>query len=60
MADDGAAGTYVCQLTITSEGLTLAPGGPASAFVAPAARAYEMTKLSAEVAAESAVSKELR
>jgi hypothetical protein len=38
VAGDGAAGAYVCQLTITSDGLTLAPGGPASAFVAPAAR----------------------
>jgi len=59
VAGDGAAGAYVCQLTITSDGLTLAPGGPASAFVAPAAREYEVTKLSAEVAAKSAVSKEL-
>jgi hypothetical protein len=40
VAGDGAAGAYVCQLTITSDGLTLAPGGPAGAFVAPAAREY--------------------
>ena len=40
VAGDGTTGAYVCQLTITSDGLTLAPGGPASAFVAPAARAY--------------------
>ena len=38
VAGDGAAGAYVCQLT--SDGLALAPGGPASAFVTPAARAY--------------------
>ncbi|HET9505146.1 MAG TPA: polymorphic toxin type 15 domain-containing protein [Hymenobacter sp.] len=30
----------MCQLTITSDGLTLAPGGPAGAFVVPAAREY--------------------
>jgi hypothetical protein len=34
VAGDGEAGAYVCQLLITSAGLTLAPGG------APAARAY--------------------
>ncbi len=36
----GGDGAYVCQLTLTSEGLTLAPGGPAGAFVVPAAREY--------------------
>ena len=40
VAGDGATGAYVCQLTITSDGLTLAPGGPATPFVAPAAREY--------------------
>jgi hypothetical protein len=40
VAGDGAAGAYVCQLTLTSTGLSMAPGGPASAFVAPAARDY--------------------
>lgn len=34
------AGAYVCQFTLTSAGLTLAPGGPARALVAPAAREY--------------------
>ncbi|RZJ92906.1 MAG: hypothetical protein EOO60_06780 [Hymenobacter sp.] len=33
---DGSAGAYVCQLTSTTTGLV--PGGPAGAFVAPAAR----------------------
>lgn len=36
----GGDGAYVCQLTLTSAGLTLAPGGPAGAFVAPAAREH--------------------
>ena len=40
VAGDGTTGAYVCQLTITSDGLTLAPGGPATPFVAPAAREY--------------------
>ncbi|MGI4759314.1 MAG: type VI secretion system tube protein TssD, partial [Janthinobacterium lividum] len=40
VAGDGEAGAYVCQLLITSAGLTLAPGGAPQAFVAPAARAY--------------------
>lgn len=40
MAGDGEVGAYVCQLLITSAGLTLAPGGPAQAFVAPATRDY--------------------
>ena len=37
--ESGAAGdgAYVCQLSITSDGLTLTPGGPVGAFVAPAA-----------------------
>jgi len=38
VAGDGEAGAYVCQLIITSDGLSLAPGGAAPAFVAPAAR----------------------
>ena len=29
-AGDGAAGAYVCALTITSDGLVLTPGGPAA------------------------------
>ncbi|RZJ92909.1 MAG: hypothetical protein EOO60_06795 [Hymenobacter sp.] len=37
---DGGAGAYVCQLTITTTELVLVPGGPAGAFVAPAAREY--------------------
>ena len=43
VAGDGEAGAYVCQLLITSAGLTLAPGRPAQAFVAPAAREYAPT-----------------
>ena len=38
VAGDREAGAYVCQLIITSAGLSLTPGGPAAAFVAPAAR----------------------
>jgi len=40
VAGDGEVGAYVCQLLITSAGLTLAPGGAPQAFVAPAARDY--------------------
>jgi hypothetical protein len=40
VAGEGTAGAYVCQLTLTSDGLSMAPGGPASPFVAPAARGY--------------------
>jgi hypothetical protein len=42
VAGDAEVGAYVCQLIITSDGLTLAPGGPAQAFVAPAARDHEL------------------
>jgi len=52
VAGDGEAGAYVCQLIITSAGLTLARGGAAQAFVAPAAREYATpTALAAPVAA---------
>jgi hypothetical protein len=40
VAGDGQAGAYVCQLIITSAGLTLAPGGAPQAFVPPAAGAH--------------------
>jgi hypothetical protein len=40
VAGDAEVGAYVCQLLITSDGLTLAPGGAPQAFVAPAARDY--------------------
>ena len=40
VAGDGEVGAYVCQLLITSAGLTLASGGAPQAFVAPAARDY--------------------
>jgi|GEM_PF-6577850 len=40
VAGEGVTGAYMCQLTITSKGLTLAAGGPAQVFVAPAAREY--------------------
>ena len=41
VAGDAEVGAYVCQLIITSDGLSLAPGGPAAAFVAPTAREYD-------------------
>jgi hypothetical protein len=40
VAGDGQAGAYVCQVVITSTGLTLAPGGATQAFVPPAVGAH--------------------
>jgi hypothetical protein len=42
VAGDGEVGAYVCQLTITSDGLTLAPAGAPQVFVAPAGRDHEV------------------
>jgi hypothetical protein len=43
VAGDRQAGAYVCQLIITSAGLSLAPGGAPQPFVAPGARDYAPT-----------------
>jgi hypothetical protein len=53
VAGDGEAGAYVCQLIITSDGLSLAPGGAAPAFVAPAARDHGGPAAAAPVAVAS-------
>jgi hypothetical protein len=51
VAGDAEVGAYVCQLIITSDGLSLAPGGAAPAFMAPAARDYATSAAAAPVAA---------
>jgi hypothetical protein len=56
VAGDGAAGAYVCQLTLTSDGLTLAPGGPASPFVPAAAREYAAPAAMAATATSAVMS----
>ncbi len=56
VAGAGGDGAYVCQLTITSDGLTLAPGGPAGAFVVPAARKYAAPAPAAVTAATTTAS----
>ena len=53
VAGDAEAGAYVCQLIITSDGLTLAPGGAAQAFAAPAARDHGGPAVAAAVAVAS-------
>jgi hypothetical protein len=40
VAGEGVAGAYMCQLTITSKGLELTPGGPPRPFIPAAARDY--------------------
>jgi hypothetical protein len=53
VAGDAEVGAYVCQLIITSDGLSLAPGGAAPAFVAPAARDHGVLAMAATVAVGS-------
>lgn len=43
-AGDADEGAYLCQLTIATEHLMLAPGGPARAVVAPAAQIMPMAR----------------
>lgn len=49
-AGDGQAGAYVCQLVITSEGLTLLPGGALLPFVPATARDYAYVLPGADLA----------
>ena len=58
VSGEGEAGAYVCQLILTSDGLVLTPGGPASAFVAPAAREHgsPIVTLAPQVASVAAAS----
>ena len=51
MSGDGGPGAYVCSLTVTSDGLTMAPGGAAGAYVAAIAREYAAPVAAAAVAA---------
>lgn len=56
-AGDAGEGAYVCQLIIaTAEKLVLAPGGPAGAFVAPAAREHAAPVLAAVATAAASIS----
>jgi len=56
VSGDGQSGAYVCALTITSDGLTLAPGGAGGPFVAAAAREYAAPAAAAASLAAAATS----
>ena len=56
VAGDGEAGAYVCQLLITSAGLTLASGGALQTFMAPATRDYTTAATDVPVGASPAAS----